>query len=84
MEENKQILHEDLNNNAYKYISVVFYDKLTNEYCSQEYNYKTRKDLKKGQLLEVQTRFGKSKCAVYNDNVDPNTISYPLDKIAEL
>ena len=69
---------------SYKYISVVFYDKLTDKYCSPEYNYKTKKNLKKGQLLEVQTRFGTSKCAVYNDNVNPKDISYPLDKIVEI
>lgn len=84
MEENKQTLHEDLNNNAMKYISVVFYDKLTGEYCSQEYNYKTRKNVKKGQLLEVATPRGISKVAVYNENVDPETISFPLDKIKEI
>lgn len=84
MEENKQTLHEDLNNNAMKYISVVFYDKISGEYCSQEYNYKTRKDLKKGQLLEVATPYGVSKVAVYNENVDPSTISFDLNKIKEI
>lgn len=84
MEENKQTLHEDLNNNAMKYISVVFYDKLSGEYCSQEYTYKTRKDLKKGQLLEVATPYGVSKVAVYNENVDPSTITFDLNKIKEI
>lgn len=96
MEENKSILIENkeskiigesniIEEPKLKYISVVFEDTLNKgKFRGNSYNYKTYKDLKEGQVITVPTRFGSSKACVVKDDVNPDEITFDLDKIKEV
>ena len=69
----------------YKYISVIFGDKLEEgKFRGPRYNYKTTKDLKEGQVIMVPTRYGESKAVVMSTSIVPSTIQFPLDSIKEV
>ena len=83
-------------NEEYKYISVMFEDKFNStpenpKFYGKDYLYRTKQDLKEGQIVELDTDYGHSKVVVYRTNIDKkdayreaNEIGYELDDLKEI
>lgn len=70
---------------TYKYIGVVFEDKYNpGNFRGNTYNYKTKRDLKEGQVVTVETPYGFNKVCIIKTNINPEEIQFDLDKIKEI
>lgn len=70
----------------YSYIGVIFENKklVGKPFEGKVYNYKTKKDLSEGQVIEVPTRYGTSKAVVRYVDIDKDAIECPLDILLEV
>ena len=83
-------------NNDFKYVSIMFEDKFNSTpenpmFYGKDYLYKTRRDLREGQIIDLNTTYGHSKVVVYRTNIDKaqaykeaNEIGYELDDLKEI
>lgn len=65
--------------NEYHIVGLMFEDRFYStesnpKFYGKVYEYKTKSDYKKGQIIELETKFGKSKACIIKENI-------PLDKI---
>ena len=80
----------------YNYVSVMFEDKFNStpenpKFYGKDYLYRTKQDLKEGQIVELETNYGHSKVVVYRTNIDKkqaykeaNEIGYELEDLKEI
>lgn len=80
----------------YNYVSVMFEDKFNStpenpKFYGKDYLYRTKQDLKEGQIVELETDYGHSKVVVYRTNIDKkqaykeaNEIGYELEDLKEI
>lgn len=85
-----------MQDNDFKYVSIMFEDKFNStpenpQFYGKDYLYKTKKDLKEGQIISLDTDYGHSKVVVYRANIDKeqalreaNEIGYELEDLKEI
>lgn len=62
-------------------VGLMFEDKFYStpdnpKFYGKIYEYKTKLDLKKGQIIEIETKFGKSRVCIMNENIPVDKITY--------
>lgn len=85
-------VNNSLNENASNmhYIGVMFesrYDSTLDnpKFYGKVYEYKTTKNLKEGEVIYIETQYGKSRVCVIKENIPENELeSKELDKIVEI
>ena len=75
----------------FKYISIVFKNKLDGEFWGKGYLYKTKKNLVENQVIEFDTEYGHSIASVKEPNIlkdeaarRANNIGYELEDLKEI
>ena len=68
-------------NKDYHYVGVMFesrYDSTTEnpKFYGKVYEYKTQQDLKEGQVITIDTRWGKSRVCIIKENIPENELEY--------
>ena len=83
-------------NEEYNYVSIIFEDKFNStpenpQFYGKDYLYKTKQNLKEGQIIELDTDYGHSKVVVYRTNIPKNEadkkaneIGYELEDLKEI
>lgn len=80
----------------YNYVSIMFEDRFNStpenpKFYGKDYLYKTKKDLKEGQILDIETNYGHAKVVVFKSNIseedaikEVNNIGYSLEDLKEI
>lgn len=85
----------DQPNEKMNYVQVMFEDRYNSteenpKFYGKTYLYKTKQDLKEGQVLKINTRYGTSKVVVYENCSEEraekiaNEAGYTLDRLEEI
>ena len=85
-----------MQDNNFKYITVMFEDKFNStpenpKFYGKDYLYKTKRELKEGQIIDLDTNYGHSKVVVYKSNIseekallEANNIGLSLEDLKEI
>lgn len=82
------LVEEDLN--KMHYIGLMFESKYGStqenpKFYGKVYEYKTTRDLKEGEVIYIDTQYGKSRVCVIKENIPENELEFKeLDKIVEI
>lgn len=73
-------------NNDFHYIGVIFENKYSSKpFTGKMYEYKTKKDLKEGQIIKIQTNYGENNVCIIKENIPENELQFKeLDLIKEI
>ena len=71
------------------YVGVMFEDRYNStpenpKFYGRVYTYKTNKDLKEGQIINIESNYGNAKVCVIKENIDPATIDFDINLIKEI
>ena len=72
------------------YVGVMFEDKYNStlekpKFYGKVYEYKTRRQLSKGEVIIIQSTYGPARVVVINDNIPKDKLSYwDVDSIKEI
>ena len=77
------------NNDDFHFVSVMFESRYGStkddpKFYGKAYTYKTKRDLKKGQVVEIETTYGNTRVCVLDENLDKSSINIDLDIIKEI
>ena len=92
MENNAKISNIEINENVdihsddYHYIGVIFENKYSDKpFTGKMYEYKTKKDLKEGQVIKIDSMYGKTNVCIVKDNIPEEELQFKeLNKIKEI
>lgn len=78
-----------MQNNNYHYVGVIFENgRNDNESLfnlkDKVYEYKTNKDLKLNEIVEVNTLYGKSRVLIVKDNISESELQFDKDLLKEI
>ena len=81
---NTEILNED-----FHYVGVIFENKNISyggkRFSSKIYEYKTKKNLKEGQIVKVNTMYGESNVVIVKEDIPEDELQFrEIDKIKEI
>lgn len=79
-----------MQNNDYHYVGVIFENSRNNNneplfnLKDKVYEYKTNKDLKLNEIVEVNTFYGKSRVLIVKDNISESELQFDKDLLKEI
>jgi len=95
MENEAKVSNVEINNQSevinddFHYVGVIFennnYSYGGKRFSSKLYEYKTKKDLKEGQVIKIKTMYGESNVVIAKENIPEEELQFKeLDKIKEI
>ena len=80
----------DLNDNNYHYIGVMFESSYGSsvdnpKFYGKIYEYKTKRNLKEGEVVKIKTMYGESRVVVVKENIKEDDLQFKdINKIKEI
>lgn len=81
MKVEQSIVYTEEPNDEYHYVGIMFESKYGSsvsnpKFYGKVYEYKTKKDLREGQVLVIDTRWGKSRVCVIKEDIPLDQLEY--------
>ncbi len=84
-------INENIEEPKYHYVGVMFESKYGSskddpKFYGKVYEYKTLQDLKEGQVITIDTRWGKSRVCIIKEDIPENELEYEggAENLAEI
>lgn len=81
----------EIPDNEYHYVGIMFESKYGSsvnnpKFYGKVYEYKTKRDLKEGQVIVIDTRWGKSRVCVIKENIPVEQLEFEggVENLAEI